>query len=197
MSLTENPTSPDNTECAPHLVLALWIPYSKINLQLERHFLLSAAEEVSPVSLFSCWWYWLMRVWSEGWCRQLSSSKAFVKILFRGRYEQHSCPQEHYYNGNITHFLTALFTCRLHVQLLDMTSPVQPDICQWKETRIQSVIMFTVRSYSTKVKSYGGPYINLKLQVTKSFINIKTDKDLMVIKCPQLMSFCVLQDLLH
>lgn len=63
-----------------------WIINSKINLQLERHFLLSAAEAVSPFRPFSWSWCCLMRVWSGGW--QLSSLKAFVKILLQGRFEQ-------------------------------------------------------------------------------------------------------------
>lgn len=123
MSLTEKPTSPDITKWAHHLVLALWIPYSKINLQLEKHFLLSAVEEVSPVRLFSWWWCWLMRVWSEGWCWQLSSSKAFVKILLRGRFEQLAA-----------HRNTSTMGISLISSLLCLPAGYMSNYCTWQAT---------------------------------------------------------------
>ena len=120
---TKKPTSPDNTKCAPHLLLTQQIPYSKINLQFKRHFLWSAAEEVSPFRLFSWWWCWLMRVWSGGWCWQLSSSEAFVKISLQGRIEQLAA------HRNISTMGISLIS-----QLLCLPAGHTSNYCLWQTT---------------------------------------------------------------
>lgn len=99
---TEKPTSPDNTKCTPHLVLTQWIPHSKINLQLESHFLLSAAEEVSPSCLFA-WW-----LDNEGLVRRLTLTaqpfRSLCQNIAPGKIWVASCPQEQFYHGYVSHF---------------------------------------------------------------------------------------------
>jgi len=58
------------------------IPFSKMNLQLERHFLSRAAGAASPSRRFS--WWRLTSVCSGGGRRRLGSSKALVKTELRG-----------------------------------------------------------------------------------------------------------------
>ena len=97
----ERCTLTDNTKCVPHLVLTQWIPYFKINLQLEGHFLLSAAGEVSPSRLLLL----VVVLANESLVRRLTLTAPLFKSLCQniapGEIWADSCPQEQFHHGDV------------------------------------------------------------------------------------------------